>query len=177
MQVLVGYLQKDMAELGDEIHAMWMSEVHPSLQLILQEETQREVITAYRQQLQRGFEKISQLRESRSAHQQMHLIKQYIEERYDNSELSLSHLSEVFNFSTSYLSRLFREAFGMKFIEFVTKVRMDKAMELLAETDETIQDIGRNVGYDQSLTFIRVFKKHTGETPGQYRKKLRGESE
>lgn len=177
MQVLVGYLQKDMAELGDEIHAMWMSEVHPSLQLILQEETQREVITAYRRQLQRGFEKISQLRESRSAHQQMHLIKQYIEERYDNSELSLSHLSEVFNFSTSYLSRLFREAFGMKFIEFVTKVRMDKAMELLAETDETIQDIGRNVGYDQSLTFIRVFKKHTGETPGQYRKKLRNESE
>ncbi|MFD0716192.1 helix-turn-helix domain-containing protein [Paenibacillus sp. GCM10027626] len=49
-------------------------------------------------------------------------------------------------------------------------------MEMLAETDEAIQDIGRNIGYDQSLTFIRVFKKHTGETPGQYRKKLRSES-
>ncbi|WP_214627612.1 helix-turn-helix domain-containing protein [Paenibacillus agaridevorans] len=172
MQALTGYLQKDMAELGDEIYAMWMEEVHPSLQLILEEETQKEVVHAYQQQLKKGFEQIRQLRESKLAHQQMHVIKQYIEEQYNNADLSLSHLSDVFNFSTSYLSRLFREAFGMKFIDFVTRVRMEKAIELLAETEEAIQDIGRAVGYDQSLTFIRVFKKYTGETPGQYRKKL-----
>jgi len=67
---------------------------------------------------------------------------------------------------------LFQSAFifRLHFVEYVTSIRMEKAERLLVETEDTIQDIGRAVGYEQSLTFIRVFKKHSGVTPGQYRK-------
>ncbi|RED58204.1 helix-turn-helix domain-containing protein [Cohnella phaseoli] len=171
MQVLIGYLQKEMAELPEELNDLWMRDIQPSLSRAIEEETQEEVYSAFREILRQAFERIGKLRESKSSHQLVHQIKSYIEENYGNPELSLTHLSDAFGLNPKYLSRLFREAFGSKFIEFVTEIRMENAARLLKETPHTIQDIGRAVGYDQSLTFIRVFKKQFGETPGQYRKK------
>lgn len=171
MQVLIGYLQKEIAELPEEINELWNRDTLPALLLTLEEETQDVLFEAFLRVLCNAFEKMNLLRESKTSHQLTNQIKQYIEEHFSNPELSLAQLSDAFVLSPKYLSRLFREAFGLKFIEFVSNIRMEKATQLLLETDDTIQDIGRSVGYDQSLTFIRVFKKHTGETPGQYRKK------
>lgn len=170
MQVLIGYLQKEMAESTEEWNDIWNRDVHPALLSALEEETRDEVHEAFRRILHDAFARFNKLRESKSSHQLMHQVKKYIEDHYGNPDLSLTHLSDEFGLNPKYLSRLFREAFGAKFIEYVSDVRMEKAKQLLIETEETIQDIGRTVGYDQSLTFIRVFKKHTGETPGQYRK-------
>jgi YesN/AraC family two-component response regulator len=48
--------------------------------------------------------------------------------------------------------------------------RIEKAKQLLKETQETVQDISVQVGYVYTMSFIRVFKKTTGLTPGEYRK-------
>lgn len=173
MHVLLGYLQKEITELSVEINELWNRDVHPLLIAALEEETQEKVCEAFYDVLKNAFEHMSLLRESKTTYQLTHQIKQYIEEHYSNPDFSLTELSHAFGLTSKYLSKLFREAFGLKFIEFVSNTRMEKAMQLLIHTDETIQDIGRAVGYDQSLTFIRVFKKHTGDTPGQYRKKNR----
>ncbi|BBH23526.1 hypothetical protein Back11_48710 [Paenibacillus baekrokdamisoli] len=173
MQVLIGYLQKEMAELTEELNNVWIRDVQPSLLMALKEETQDEVYKTFYNILKAAFDRLNKLRESKSSHQLMHQVKMYIVDNYSNPDLSLTHLSDEFGLNAKYLSRLFREAFGMKFVEYVSNIRMEKSEQLLLETDETIQDIGRSVGYDQSLTFIRVFKKHTGETPGQYRKNNR----
>ncbi|MBP1993815.1 AraC family transcriptional regulator [Paenibacillus eucommiae] len=171
MQVLIGHLQKEIAELPEELNAVWNEGVHDALlEELANNETLDEVYSSFKNILQDAFNSMNELRESKSTHQVLHQVKNYISENYHNPELSLTHLSEEFGFNAKYLSRLFREAFGVKFVEYVTTVRMEKAEQLLMETEETIQDIGQAVGYEQSLTFIRVFKKHTGETPGQYRK-------
>jgi len=175
MQVLVGYMNKEMEQAPEEVQRLWTDQTQEKLPLALEEETREQLISAVDQVLQQAFTQINGLRENKSTHTVLQQIKQYIEDHYSDVELSLTMLSERYEISPKYLSRMFHETFGMKFIEFVTQVRMEKAERLLNQSDDAIQDIGRAVGYDQSLTFIRVFKKHTGETPGQYRKRVQGE--
>jgi len=173
MQVLIGHLQKEMAELPEELYRIWSEDTHERLLTALKrEETQTldDIFNEFRGILQEAQARIGELRESKSTHQLVHQVKQYISDNSHNPNLSLLQLSEEFGLSANYLSRLFREAFGVKFVEYVTSIRMEKAERLLLESEDAIQDIGRAVGYEQSLTFIRVFKKHSGMTPGQFRK-------
>ncbi|GIP11253.1 hypothetical protein J1TS5_34230 [Paenibacillus macerans] len=97
-------------------------------------------------------------------------LKSYIEENFENPDLSLKHLSDRFHISAKYASYLFKEEFNLKFVDFIVKLRMERAQELLAETNETIQNISIRVGYANSITFGRVFKRIVGVTPGDYRK-------
>ncbi|MBP1993819.1 helix-turn-helix domain-containing protein [Paenibacillus eucommiae] len=174
MQVLIGHLQKDMAELPEDLNAVWHEGVHESLLTALEsKKTLDDIHAAFHRILKDVFIRMNELRESKSNHQLVHHVKNYISENYHNPELSLTHLGEAFGMNTKSVSRSFREVFGVKFIEYITEVRMEKAEQLLLDTEETIQKIGQAVGYEQSLTFIRVFKKHTGETPGQYRKRAK----
>ncbi|TLS51509.1 helix-turn-helix domain-containing protein [Paenibacillus antri] len=97
-------------------------------------------------------------------------LKAYIEEHFENPDLSLKHLSDRFHISGKYVSYLFKEAFNMKFVDYLAELRMDRAERLLAETEESIQRIALQVGYANSITFGRVFKRLVGVTPGDYRK-------
>ncbi|TFE23459.1 helix-turn-helix domain-containing protein [Cohnella luojiensis] len=97
-------------------------------------------------------------------------LKAYIEENFENPDLSLKHLSDRFHISGKYVSYLFKEEFNMKFVDFIVKLRMERAEELLAETEESVQNIALQVGYANSITFGRVFKRIVGVTPGDYRK-------
>lgn len=60
---------------------------------------------------------------------------------------------------------------GVNIYEYVLDCRMRKAKELLLKSSEKIQDIGIRVGYDSAQSFTRVFRKHTGQTPTDYREK------
>lgn len=97
-------------------------------------------------------------------------MKAYIEENFINPDLSLKHLSDRFNISGKYASYLFKEEFNMKFVDFLVRLRMSRAEQLLAETDDTVQNIALQVGYANSITFGRMFKRETNVTPGDYRK-------
>lgn len=95
-------------------------------------------------------------------------IKEYVELRY-HQELSLPQLGEALNMSPTYLSSKFKEITGVKFVDFVNIRRIEQAKLYLQETDETINGISEKVGFVNSNTFIKVFKKHEGITPGQFR--------
>ncbi len=97
-------------------------------------------------------------------------MRAYIEENFENPDLSLKHLSDRFHVSGKYASYLFKEEFNMKFVDFIVQLRMERAEHLLADTAETIQQIALQVGYANSITFGRVFKRIVGVTPGDYRK-------
>jgi two-component system response regulator YesN len=97
-------------------------------------------------------------------------MRAYIEENFENPDLSLKHLSDRFHVSGKYASYLFKEEFNMKFVDFIVQLRMERAEHLLAETAETVQQIALQVGYANSITFGRVFKRIVGVTPGDYRK-------
>ncbi|NMO96691.1 helix-turn-helix domain-containing protein [Paenibacillus lemnae] len=110
------------------------------------------------------------LSETKSYRAMINEMKIYIEEHFDDPDLSLKHLSDRFQISGKYASYLFKMEYDMKFVDFLVQLRMNRAEELLTETDLSIQEIAEKIGYANSITFGRVFKRTAGVTPGDYRK-------
>ena len=75
-------------------------------------------------------------------------------------------------FLAEYLTR-YDSAFGV--FEYLTLLRMQKARELLQETQLPMYEIASKVGYESDLAFTKTFKKHTGTTPTRYRKQAGSE--
>jgi AraC-like DNA-binding protein len=94
----------------------------------------------------------------------------YIEEHLSDMNLSLTSVSLHFSVNGPYLSRFFKEQTGETFIDYVNQQRVNLGKKLLAEKDWTINDITLKAGFTNSNTFIRVFKRYEGITPGQFRK-------
>ncbi|MEA4888543.1 MAG: helix-turn-helix domain-containing protein [Clostridiaceae bacterium] len=99
-------------------------------------------------------------------------LRDYINQNYNNSDLGLYMLASHFNMNNSYLSKIFKNEFDIGVLDYINKVRIDKAKIMLAETDQSIIQIAQAVGYISDITFIRVFKRYEGTTPGRYRDSL-----
>jgi len=96
-------------------------------------------------------------------------IINYIEEYYMDNSLSLISLSDSLKLNPTYVSYFFKEQVGENFINYISKLRIKKAKEIMANTNISIQEIAEKVGYANSGVFIRAFKKYEGNTPGRYR--------
>jgi two-component system response regulator YesN len=117
---------------------------------------------------------ISRIKEKRSGREHNPVIDQvmtYIGQNYMRSDLSLNLLSSEFKISVSYLSKLFKEQEEINFIDYLMEIRMNKAKDLLAQTDEKVRDIAEFIGYANVNSFVRIFKKVTGLTPTEYRER------
>jgi two-component system response regulator YesN len=75
----------------------------------------------------------------------------------------------LFFINPSYCSYLFKEKTGENFNDFVNRIRIEKAKELLKSSPEKVYKIAKTLGYDNTKYFFRVFKKVTGYTPEEYR--------
>lgn len=100
----------------------------------------------------------------------IHDILTYIDGHY-NEQLTLSSLARQFNFSYSYLSSYFRSHHTEGFSEYLNRVRILHAAELLRAGTSAISDVCGAVGYTDQSYFTRVFRKMTGTTPREYRRK------
>lgn len=98
-------------------------------------------------------------------------VTRYIQENY-HQPLQLATVAEHVYLSPSYLSRLFRQEVGKTFLEYLTEVRIEKSKELLRQPELRLADIAERTQFGTANNFIKVFKKHQGITPGQYRGKL-----
>ena len=97
-------------------------------------------------------------------------IVSYIAKNYQNDALSLDMLAEHLGISYHYLSRMFKVYLGTNFTSYITAVRLEKAKQLLKESDATIEEIAERTGFYGSNSLIRAFKKYYDITPGKYRK-------
>ncbi|WHX48029.1 response regulator [Paenibacillus woosongensis] len=93
---------------------------------------------------------------------------QYIEQNYDQ-DLSLQVLSQHVHLSKNYFSNLFKREMGEGVIDYITKVRLERAKALLRNTDLKSSEVGMLVGISDSKYFSKLFKKMTGATPSEYR--------
>lgn len=96
-------------------------------------------------------------------------VKEYLDIHYADP-ITLDFLSDIFFINSSYLSTLFKEKTGMKYVDYLNGLRIEAAKTLLQTTDRRAATISRLVGYDNEKYFYRVFKKFTDLTPEQYRK-------
>lgn len=95
-------------------------------------------------------------------------IKGYVAEHLEE-DLSLNAIAEVFYLSPRYFSRLFKQTTGENFVDFVTRMRMKKAEEMLRNSELNIEQIAMKVNYSNPAYFTKKFKEQYGMTPSQYR--------
>ncbi|MDR9854172.1 helix-turn-helix domain-containing protein [Paenibacillus sp. VCA1] len=171
---LIYHLQRETGGLTADVRELWEEGAADRLHECLEQfDTAEELYVQLRECLADTAERLKRLREGKRNHLQIREIKTYIDQHYGNPDLSLTYLSDTFGLNPKYISQLFKEEYGVNFVDYLTQVRMEHAKQMLVDTDLAIKDIAVHSGYLHAFSFIRVFKKMTGLTPGDFRKNSR----
>lgn len=93
----------------------------------------------------------------------------YIMDHYANPDLSVEMICEHLHISPAYFSTIFKREVGRNYVNYITEIRLDKAVELLNKTDDKTYVIAAKVGYQEPNYFSYVFKKQFGMSPSKYR--------
>lgn len=96
-------------------------------------------------------------------------LLEFIHENYNDVNLGLTHISERFRFHPTYVSKYFKEQTGTNVIDYINQYRIEEAKRILEADELNVQEVSERVGFLNSNSFIRVFKKYEGITPGQYK--------
>lgn len=101
----------------------------------------------------------------------MQQIEEYLRSNYQE-DINLQELTDRFFLSREYISRKFKQEFNETITDYLMKIRMEKAKELLVNEHLKIYEVAYNVGYQNEKYFSKVFKKTVGLTPNEYRNSL-----
>ena len=93
-------------------------------------------------------------------------------DQHSDEELSLIKLAKAVNTSPNYLSEKFKKVTGVNFVDYVARIRTEKARDLLEDVDLRISEIAFAVGFQSLSQFNRVFKKLLGKSPTEFRASL-----
>ena len=93
----------------------------------------------------------------------------YMKEHYSSPDLTMAALAQELEISPVTMSVAFKNRMGVNPSDYLGIIRMEKAKELLRNSDMKIKDVSAAVGYEDDHVFLRRFKKYVGKTPGQYR--------
>ncbi|MGI5894316.1 MAG: response regulator transcription factor [Candidatus Merdivicinus sp.] len=96
-------------------------------------------------------------------------LLEYVRQNY-TSEIYLRNLADMFYLNEAYCSVLFKKNTGKNFSEYINTLRIQKAQYLLRNTNKSVEEIGKDVGFKDYYYFNKVFKKYTALTPTQFRK-------
>ena len=99
-------------------------------------------------------------------------IMAYLQENYDR-DLSLNDIAEEFHLSAGYVGILFKKSSGENFKDYFNQYKIEKAKEILQQEEVKIKDLAERVGCNSTSSFIRIFKKYAGVSPGQYAESVR----
>jgi two-component system, response regulator YesN len=101
------------------------------------------------------------------------IVKQaqiYVQKHYQDSSLTLERMAVELHVTTVYLSRMMKQELGISYIGLLTKMRINKAVDLLKTTDMSIREIADQVGYESQHYFSTTFKKLVGVSPKRFKK-------
>lgn len=101
--------------------------------------------------------------------QNLQAVKEYLDENYKN-KITLDELAELFYINKYYLTRIFKEQFGISVIDYLLHIRITQAKQLLRFSEYNIEEVGIRCGIPDANYFTRTFKKIEGISPKEYRK-------
>ena len=93
---------------------------------------------------------------------------QYVMNHYTNPNLGITTLAQEFGIHPVHLSRTFQEEAGESLLDFINRIRLKNAKQLFTQLNN-LDEVARAVGYSNTRTFTRAFKKYEGTTPGKYK--------
>lgn len=99
------------------------------------------------------------------------MTKKYLETYYYKEDLSLSEVADSMNVNANYLSKLLKKELGKSFVDCLTDIRIKKAIQYLNDPTSKMYEIAEKVGYHTQHYFSHTFKKMTGFSPMEYRKR------
>lgn len=102
-------------------------------------------------------------------------IKEYIDENYRDSTLSLKKIVSEFNISAGHISRLFKQEIGISYCEYIEQKRIGLAVTLLIENNCKVYEIAEKVGYSSQHYFCTAFKRALGCAPSDYKRRFSNE--
>lgn len=117
-----------------------------------------------------GF--LKEIKRQISFHTENELIKSvilYINQNYSDVELSLAKVADEIFITPVYLSKLFKQETGVNFLDFVHKIRIEKAKNYLLDSNIKVYEVSSLVGYSNEKHFSKKFKKYVGKSPSEYR--------
>ncbi len=120
---------------------------------------------------------VSRLKELETGSSVIKDVKLYIEDNYSREDFSFQDAASHVNLSVPHLSRMFRREMGVTFIDYLTGVRIRKAIELLQNDELKIYEIAERTGYANQHYFSNVFKKNLGVSPAEYRRLIKNEGQ
>ncbi|MFD0957809.1 AraC family transcriptional regulator [Paenibacillus chungangensis] len=139
---------------------MELDKIHPESQQLWQQNI--------RNRFHRLLDEINREREGADSDLVERLL-QYIHEHY-HEDLSLTDLSSQHHFSPGYISTVFKQYTRQNFKDYLNQYRVRKAKEIMGSEQVKIADVALRVGCNNTNTFIRIFRKYVGQSPGQYAK-------
>ncbi|MBQ8648521.1 MAG: response regulator [Clostridia bacterium] len=181
-------LDSYIAKLRDKRFAHAFEEINEYF-LRLSENSRPEFIKALTSKISQGFKIYSQIPSEQESEKNLAFlhknivselsksydiiqqIKNFVNENYDKSNISLYNISSELHMNETYLSRIFKEKTGEKFVDFLIKVRVENAKRLLSTGKYTVTEVAHMVGYSQTKYFRTVFKKITGVTASEFIKR------
>lgn len=125
--------------------------------------------------LQQYLHSLMEAYHSRTTHGQtgyVRLAMAFVREHLGSKQLGLTQAARYVSVHPGHLSEVFKRETGVTFGDFVTRERMERARELLADPSAKVGEIARAVGYEDVKYFGQLFKKHYSQTPTEYREKL-----
>lgn len=97
-------------------------------------------------------------------------ILQCVQEHFCEHDFNVSRAADLLGLSVAYLSKYFKRQTGVNLLNYLNSLRIDYAKKLMDEEQITVAEAADRAGYENANTFIRLFKKYAGDTPGNYNK-------
>lgn len=120
------------------------------------------------------FEDLLKQSEEESAQRGVDIVDEMIRYLHANYhlDLSLNDIAEQFHLSAGYVGILFKKSTGENFKDYFNQYKVEKAKQILQQENIKIKDLAERIGCNSTSSFIRIFKKYTGISPGQYAESL-----
>lgn len=167
MSSLLNYLLVAVKKIKESIQIDFFEEIDPVNRLL-----NAKNIVELQKQVNYIFDSIikySEWKKLESYNSRDEDIISYINNNYKNPNISMGVISSEFGISGSYLSRLFKKSKGIGLLDYIHKLRIDEAKHLMKNTNISIKEIAERVGYCNSLTMTRAFRRYEGINPSDYR--------
>jgi two-component system response regulator YesN len=143
-------------DTSDPYAVVFRMDTYPEVKIFLENLTRQTIQTI-------------QLLRNRKANKAVKEIESYLIQHYADPELSLADVAKAHFLNPSYLSRIFKQNNGQTFVEYLTRIRMEKAIRLLTETNLKAYEIAERVGITNPYYFSICFKKFTGKSVHEYK--------
>lgn len=165
---LINAVLKAMISISTDSQNYFFSELNP-LDKIQKCETLKEIKAQIISTVHGACEYVDRKKKSHNDIMKDNLVR-FIQSSYSDVNLNVHMVANKFEMNPVYISRFAKEQLGDSLLDYINKYRLEKAKQLMKNGKLAAADIAKQTGYCNINTFIRVFKKYEGMTPGQFKK-------